>query len=228
LRKVFGVILMAIAIKLFSGNIKVFNRNYGDTYDNVSVDLSGGGRNVAPLATQADSAITLSTSEVADYVAAAHGGDGTTAEVAVVFGSYTADIDDNSTNENYACRVDEDSQAQSVVYQALQWMTSKDRTSQTLNSVPAPLYEAANAGYTPMCKSSVKIPRRIQFLILKTPFSSKDTQCGAAHCPAFCVCMAWVCPRENKAETEPDHRQCIPVSQPSVVHPRHGCDPLEA
>lgn len=132
-----------------SGLIEVYNRNYGDTYSNASADLSAGGRVVAALATQADSAITLTSVQVAAYVDAAHGGTGATAHIAMTFGTYTADIDDSGVNENYVGRVDESSQSQSVVYQALQWMISKDRTSQTLNGVPAPLYQKANVAYTP-------------------------------------------------------------------------------
>ncbi len=133
-----------------SGIVTVYNRNYGDTYANASADLSGGGRVPVSIETQADPSITLSSAAIADYIAAAHGGDGTTAEIAVSFGTYQADIDDSGVNENYVCRVDEDSQAQSVVYQALQWMCSKDRTSETLDGAPAPLYKASDAGYTPV------------------------------------------------------------------------------
>ena len=133
-----------------SGIITVYNRNYGDTYANASADLSGGGRVPVSIETQADSNITLTSAEVADYIAAAHGGDGTTSAIAVSFGTYQADIDDSGVNENYVCRVDEDSQAQSVVYQALQWMCSKDRTSETLDGAPAPLYKASDSGYTPV------------------------------------------------------------------------------
>lgn len=133
-----------------SGNVTVYNRNYGDTYANASADLSGGGRVPVSIETQADSNITLTSAQIADYVASAHGGDGTISDIAVSFGSYQADVDDDSTNENYVCRVDEDSQAQSIVYQALQWMCSKDRSSETLNGAPAPLYKASDAGYTPV------------------------------------------------------------------------------
>lgn len=136
-----------------SGILEVYNRTYENTYDNTSVDCSGGGRNVAPLATESDSGATFTSAEIAAYISAAHGGTGVTAQIAVSFGSYTADIDDNTVNEDYTVQVDCDSQPMSVVYQALQWMCDRSRTSQTLNGNPAELYQSANSGYTPTKKA---------------------------------------------------------------------------
>lgn len=133
-----------------SGTVTVYNRNYGDTYANASADLSGGGRVPVSIETQEDPSITLTSAQIDDYIAAAHGGTASIAEIAVAFGTYSADIDDSGVNEDYVCQIDEDSQAQSIVYQALQWMCSKDRVSQTLNGAPAPLYKASNSGYTPI------------------------------------------------------------------------------
>jgi hypothetical protein len=133
-----------------SGTVTVYNRNYGDTYANASADLSGGGRVPVSIETQEDPSITLTSAQIDDYIASAHGGTASTSEIAVAFGTYVADIDDSGVDEDYVCRIDEDSQAQSVVYQALQWMTSKDRTAQILDGVPAPLYRASDAGYTPI------------------------------------------------------------------------------
>lgn len=133
-----------------SGIVTVYNRNYGDTYANASADLSGGGRVPVSIETQADPSIILTSAQIDDYIAAAHGGTASISEIAVAFGTYSADIDDSGVNENYVCQIDEDSQAQSIVYQALQWMCSKDRTNETLNGAPAPLYKASNSGYTPI------------------------------------------------------------------------------
>lgn len=136
-----------------SGIIEVYNRNHAYTYDNSQVDCSAGGRNVAPLATEADSAATLTSAQIDDYIDAAHGGTGSTAQITVSFGSWTADINDDGTNENYKVKVDCDSQAMNIVYQALQWICNKDRTAQTINSAPAELYQAADGAYSPTKKN---------------------------------------------------------------------------
>jgi len=137
-------------ILIDSGDLSVYNRNYGITNDNVTVSTSGGGRNVAPIATQVDSSVTMSASLIPSYVATTHGGTGANAQISATFGSFSADIDDSGLDEYYACQVDCDSQPFSVVYQALQWICNKDRVGETLNGDPAELYQVASAGFTPV------------------------------------------------------------------------------
>lgn len=133
-----------------SGLLTVYNRNYGASYDNVTVNAAGGGRNVAPIATQDDSSITITDANIQNYIDPVHGGTGSTSNISVSFGTFSADIDDDSVVEDYSCQVDCDSQPFSVVYQALQWICNKDRIGETLNSNPAELYQIASAGFTPV------------------------------------------------------------------------------
>jgi hypothetical protein len=138
-----------------SGTLEIYNRNHGYTFDNSSNDCSAGGRNTFPLATEPESAavFTLTSNEVAAYVHSDHGGTGATAEIKVEFGTYTADINENSTNENYKVKVTCDSQANTIVAQALQWICNKDKTATTLNSVPSAIYQYADGSYTPNKKA---------------------------------------------------------------------------
>jgi hypothetical protein len=130
-----------------SGEVYVFNRNYGDSYDWANANCSNGGRTPLPLATNSDSTINgtngLTEAEAEDYT------DGTTATVAVSFDSYTYDTDNNGSTENYSVQVDCDSQRLYYVYQALQYLCEKDRSG-TLDSVPASCYISDTpATYTP-------------------------------------------------------------------------------
>ncbi len=122
------------------GNVIVYNRNWGDTFSHATASLANGGVVTVALATTADSAITLTEAQAEDHF------DGTTASVAVAFGAYTADINDNGASENYVVQVDNDAQLSSIVYQVLQWLTYKDAT-QTLDGEDGEAYISANSSY---------------------------------------------------------------------------------
>lgn len=130
-----------------AGLLRAFNRNFGDTYDHLQVDASGGDRSPVPLATQSDPSITLTDAQVADLVAVGQGGDGTTSQITATFGAYAADVDNDGSNENYKARLDcddPDNDSIAKAYMAAQWMCSKDRSSETLNGADASLYRSAD------------------------------------------------------------------------------------
>lgn len=130
-----------------SGELYIFNRNYGITYDWASADCSGGNRTPIPLATATDTTMTgtngLTEAEAEDYT------DGTTATVAVSFGSYNYDVDNDGSDEDYSVQIDCDSQRLYDVYQALQYLCEKDRGG-TIDSVVSSCYISDTpASYTP-------------------------------------------------------------------------------
>jgi hypothetical protein len=134
-----------------SGELYFFNRNYLDSYDWANADCSGGGRTPIPLSTATDSTMAgtngLTEAEAEDMT------DGTTASVAVAFGSYSYDVDNDGSNESYSVQIDCDNQRLYDVYQALQYLCEKDRTG-TLDSVPASCYISDTpASYTPNKKA---------------------------------------------------------------------------
>lgn len=138
-------------VAIGSSAVIVYNRNFGDTYAHLAVDLSGalGDRTPVPLQTAEDKNFTgsgLTEAQVADLVHTDRGGDGTTADVNLTFGSFTADVDNNGANEDYSARLDiddPDNTSMLQAYLAAQWMVSKDRT-ETLNGKAAALYRSAN------------------------------------------------------------------------------------
>lgn len=142
---------------LGGGSATVFNRanrsatggSTGSTYDWTTVDLTGLGRNTVALATSTDTNDTLSDAAIAAFVASGLGGTGATAQIAIAFGTYNADIDANGTNETYSVRVDCSGQPLSIVYQALKYITRKTSTA-NLNGVQGQIYRFANAAYTPV------------------------------------------------------------------------------
>jgi hypothetical protein len=134
-----------------SGSITIFNRNYGDSYDHVVVDMSSGGRTAAPLATSTDIANATAETTIDDYIATSLGGQQTSGNIVVTFGTYNADVDDDGTNETYSVQVDCNSQPLSRVYEALKWFCDKDRAGSTLlNSLQGRVYISANGAYTPV------------------------------------------------------------------------------
>jgi hypothetical protein len=131
-----------------SGDIKVFNRNFGDTYTHASATLVATGPTPVAIETSTDANISLTESQAADYVAAGLNGTHANASITVTFGSFTADVDQDGTNENYSVKIDANNQRFDKVIQALQWMTAKDRTSSTtLNSVDGRIYVSGDPSY---------------------------------------------------------------------------------
>jgi hypothetical protein len=121
----------------------VFNRNYGDTGAHASFDLKLGGVAIAALATATDDNISLSAAAAEDLQ------DGTTANIAFNFGGapYSADVDDNASNETYEFQGDHNNRSVSDVYHVAQWLTSAGQTAVTVDGVPGEAYITAGAGY---------------------------------------------------------------------------------
>lgn len=128
------------------GNVIVFNRNWGDTFDHATANLSGGGRTTVSLATSSDGAINITEVEAENYFNA------TNASVSTTFGSFVADVNDDSVNENYDVQINADGTSESIYYQVAQWLTYKDST-QVLNGEDGEAYIFANNSYTPNKKA---------------------------------------------------------------------------
>lgn len=121
-----------------SGVIYVFAREWGDTFDWFSADLTAGGRTAIPLATQADLNNTTLEATVAAY------------GITVSFGSYTADKSGDGVNENYAVQIDLTSTyTLAQAYEYLKYITRRTAAG-LLNGVEGQQYRYANAAYTPV------------------------------------------------------------------------------
>jgi hypothetical protein len=119
-----------------SGLITGYARKWGYTYDNYQVDLSGGGRNVMPIATLADASITATEVAVGGWT-----------DVTVTFGTYSRDFGDGDGAQTYYCEIDCNNRPLSEVYQRLQYLT-REGASGTLNGVASETYQKAHSSAT--------------------------------------------------------------------------------
>ena len=119
-----------------SGLVTAYARPWGYTYANYTADLSAGGRNVAPLSTLADAAITETAVTVGGWT-----------DVVVTFGTYSLDFGDGDGAQGYKCRIDCNGRPLSEVYQRMQYLT-RDVSTATLNGVEGWRYAAAHSSYT--------------------------------------------------------------------------------
>lgn len=129
---------------------RVFSRNQYETFDWAEADISGGGRTPIPLATQLDLNNTTAYSTLANYVHTSQGGTGTLGQIKIDFGSYTADINTDNTNESYEARLDVNNQTLQTAYEASKYIVSRGQSSVTIDGVPASVYVSADPSYTPV------------------------------------------------------------------------------
>lgn len=130
-------------VEIDGANITVFAREFGTTYDYFEIDLTTGGRQPVPLATYVDLNNQSVEGDIEDYQ------DGTTATIAIAYGSYAADIDQDGSNENYEVQIDCDNQRLSYVYEVCKYWTRSDSTT-SLDGVDGNIYKYADATYTPV------------------------------------------------------------------------------
>lgn len=110
-----------------NGYLTVYVRRVNRLYDNFLVDASGGGANVAPINSNFD----LNNETVGAI--AANG-------VTIGFsGPYTADVDDNATNETYSIQIDAGGNTVEHVYEYLKYITRYTSTTD-LNGVEGQQY----------------------------------------------------------------------------------------
>jgi hypothetical protein len=119
-----------------SGLVTGYARKWGYTYDHYEVDLSNGGRNVMPLATLADSAITETEVTVGGWT-----------DVTISFGTYSRDFGDGDGARTYYCEVDCANRPLAEVYQRLQYVC-RGGAAGTLNGAAAETYQRAHSSVT--------------------------------------------------------------------------------
>ncbi|MCK4620731.1 MAG: hypothetical protein KAT62_00810 [Desulfuromonadales bacterium] len=118
-----------------SGMVTVFAREWGYTYDHYEMDMSAGGRQPAPIAVSADSNNTTAVGTVGAYTAT------------LAFGSYTEDVDQSGTDENYEAVVDlKSTYGVDDAYEYLKYLTRRGETG-LVDGVQGQLYTAADAAY---------------------------------------------------------------------------------
>ena len=116
-----------------SGLVTGFSRKWGYTYDHYEVDLSGGGRNVMPLATLADA-----NNQTARATVAAYSG------ITATFGTYSRDFGDGAGSKTYYCEIDCNNLPLAQIYEYTKYLTDESNAT-TLNGVPGNRYLSAHA-----------------------------------------------------------------------------------
>lgn len=120
-----------------SGLVTVYARKYGYTYDHYQVNLSEGGRNVAPIGTQVDANNQTAEATVAAY-----------ADISYTFGAVSKDLGEGAGAATYYCAIDCAGRSLAEVYEHTKYVT-RDESAATLNGAPGWRYQAAHANYTP-------------------------------------------------------------------------------
>ena len=116
-----------------SGLVTGFSRKWGYTFDHYEVDLSGGGRNVMPLATLADA-----NNQTARATVAAYSG------ITATFGTYSRDFGDGAGAKTYYCEIDCNNLPLAQIYEYTKYLTDENNAT-TLNGVPGNRYLSAHA-----------------------------------------------------------------------------------
>jgi hypothetical protein len=144
-----GHIDVLVATKVFgseidSGLVTIFDRNYPESsginslYDHFEIDLSAGGRNAVPIATQQDLNNTKTRAQAKALADQDIGGDLATG-INVTFGQISRDLGNGNGFQDYYIEVDCNNRPIQDVYEVLKWLTAEFNT-ETLS----PLFGSAS------------------------------------------------------------------------------------
>ena len=120
-----------------SGQITVYAREYGNSFNYYTIDLSGGGRNPVPISTQADSSVVDSSTTVSAF------------SFTLTYGTVSKNLNNGAGAKNYDLVIDCGGQSVLRLYEWLQYQTARGRTAtNNTNGTQGQLYLGL-AGYTP-------------------------------------------------------------------------------
>ena len=121
-----------------AGQITVYAREFGNSFNYYTIDLSGGGRNPVPISTQADSSVVDSAATVAAFTG-----------FTMTYGTVSKNLNNGAGAKNYDLVIDCGGQSVLHLYEWLQYQTARGRTATTnTNGIQGQLYLGL-AGYTP-------------------------------------------------------------------------------
>ena len=140
------LLVKEMGAEIDNAEVTVFAREISDIYDHFDIDLSSGGRQAVPLATSDDTNNQTALATIEDLQ------DGTSATIAITFGSYNVDVDNDGATEPYEVRIDCDGQRLSDVYEVCKFWTRRG-SLKTLDGIDGEQYVSADASYTPEKRS---------------------------------------------------------------------------
>jgi len=111
--------------------VTVFARQWQDQYDSYGITLSDNGHEAVPLVSITDANNESVTTDIYNIVDTDMNG-GTSTGINITFSfatAYSADINEDGSNEEYYCKIDCNSVAIESVYEALKWITREGSTS---------------------------------------------------------------------------------------------------
>jgi hypothetical protein len=130
-------------VSLNSGFITVYAREWGNTYNYYTIDLSAGGRNPVPISTTTDVSITDTTTTVSGFTG-----------ITLTYGTVSKNLNNGSGSKNYDLVINCNSYSVKQIYEYLQYITVRGTTSTTLtNGTQGQLYLALS-NYTPIASAS--------------------------------------------------------------------------
>jgi hypothetical protein len=128
-------------VEIDDGKVTIFDRNYptaGGTiislYDHFEIDLSAGGRNAVPIATQRDLNNTKTRAEAKALADTNIGGDLPTG-INVTFGLISRDLGNGNGFNDYYVEVDCNNQPIQDVYEVLKWLTNEENPATLQNNL---------------------------------------------------------------------------------------------
>lgn len=119
-----------------SGNITVYNREYGKRYDHFEANVSTGGRTPIPLSTSTDLDNQTASGTVATWT-----------DVTITFGDVSKELNPGFPKP-YKVTVNCGGRTLSQVYERLKYVTRREATA-TLNSIEGRQYQKAVSSYSP-------------------------------------------------------------------------------
>ena len=116
------------SVLIDEGFLTVYARKQNELYDNFVVDASAGGRAPVPLATQDDLNNTTAGVIAANGIVVSYAG------------PYAADVDADTTNEDYSIQINCNSNPLADVYEYLKYITRRGSLTPTLNGLTPQQY----------------------------------------------------------------------------------------
>ncbi len=125
-----------------SGNINVYAREYGNTFNYYTISLSSGGRNPVPISTSVDASVVDSSATVSGFTAPTF-----------TYGTVAKNLNNGNGNKNYDLVIDCGGLTVLRLYEWLQYQTDRGTTITTYTNGTQGQLFLGLTGYTPIASA---------------------------------------------------------------------------